>query len=109
MIDEEEDCCPFDVIISIACPTSCLETPLQVTRAEFDKFISNSPTMELPNPVYPGGSGRYRNANTGLSVLFNGERDSCTMNCIATNHIKNLGILLARRPKCSPSVGHIVE
>ena len=109
MIDEEEDRGPFDVIIGIACPTSGLETPFQVTRVEFDKFISNSGAMELPNPVYLRGSCGYRNANARLSELFDGERDTCTVDRIATNYVENLGILLARRPKCSSSVGHIVE
>ena len=52
MIDEEEDRCPFDMIIGIACPTTCLKPPHLVTGAELHKFIGNSSTVELPNPVY---------------------------------------------------------
>jgi hypothetical protein len=50
MIDEEEDCRAFDVIICIGRPSTRLKAPFLIAGVELDKLIGHSRAMELSNP-----------------------------------------------------------
>lgn len=52
MVDEQKDGSLFDMVVGVARPARCLETPVIITDIKFDQFIRNGAAMYLADAVH---------------------------------------------------------
>ena len=109
MIDEEQYCGSLHIVVCVARPARCFETPLVIVDTELDQLVGHSASMYLADPIDSGSVGGCRNPNVGLAMFFAGKCYASTMDCISTDDIKDLSILLAGRTKGSAASWYVIE
>ena len=86
-----------------------MESPFLVIRAEIDQLVTNRTAVDLFDSIDCGCICVDRDAGTGITVLSDRKRNTCTMHGIAAKDIKDLCIFFTRGTKCSPSCWDVVE